>query len=100
MGLTQPTLGRHVDGLERALGLKLFTRSFDGFAPTDAALELEPYAAGLGSTAASLIRVLPRKFSVVLDTWVAMHGDLRGNPRCSMAFSALARGIAAYIKGP
>ena len=57
MGLTQPTVGRHVDSLETALGLKLFTRSFDGFAPTDAALELKPYAAGLAATAAALRRV-------------------------------------------
>ena len=38
MGLTQPTVGRHIDSLETALGLKLFTRSFDGFAPTDLSL--------------------------------------------------------------
>jgi DNA-binding transcriptional LysR family regulator len=268
LGLTQPTIGRHIDGLESALGLKLFTRSFDGFVPTDAALELAPYAAGLSATAAALrraadshgegvrgtvrltasevigvevlppiltklrrdhpeltvelmlsnriddllhreadiavrmlpptqdalvvrriggielgmhahqsylerfgtpktlqelgahtvigfdrenemirrlqkqfgafarsslafradsdlaqlaairagfgigicqsalakrdsrlVRILPRKFSVELDTWVAMHEDLRGNPRCSVTFSALAEGIAAYIKG-
>jgi DNA-binding transcriptional LysR family regulator len=267
LGLTQPTMGRHIDGLENALGLKLFTRSFDGFAPTDAALELKPYAVGLNATAAALrraadshgegvrgtvrltasevigvevlppilaklrrdhpelivelmlsnriddllhreadiavrmlppaqaalvarriggielgmhahqsylerfgtpktlqelnnhtvigfdrenemirrlqkqfgafarsslafradsdlaqlaairagfgigicqsalakrdanlVRILPRKFSVALDTWIAMHEDLRGNPRCSVTFSALAEGIAAYIK--
>lgn len=57
LGLTQPTVGRHVDSLEAALDLKLFTRSFDGFAPTDAALELKPYAVGLASTAAALRRV-------------------------------------------
>jgi len=56
LGLTQPTMGRHIDGLESALGLKLFARSFDGFAPTNAALELKPYAAGLGATAAALRR--------------------------------------------
>jgi DNA-binding transcriptional LysR family regulator len=56
MGLTQPTVGRHIDSLEAALGLKLFTRSFDGFAPTDAAHELQPYAAGLAATAAALRR--------------------------------------------
>jgi DNA-binding transcriptional LysR family regulator len=56
LGLAQPTLGRHVDQLERALALKLFTRSFDGFAPTDAALELRPYAAGLAANAAALLR--------------------------------------------
>lgn len=57
MGLTQPTVGRHIDSLEAALGLRLFTRSFDGFAPTDAALDLKPYALGLASTAAALRRM-------------------------------------------
>jgi DNA-binding transcriptional LysR family regulator len=57
MGLTQPTVGRHIDSLESALALKLFTRSFDGFAPTDAALELKPYAAGVAATSAALLRV-------------------------------------------
>jgi DNA-binding transcriptional LysR family regulator len=56
MGLTQPTVGRHIDSLEAALALKLFTRSFDGFAPTDVALELKPYAAGVAATAAALRR--------------------------------------------
>ncbi|SPK76088.1 Transcriptional regulator LysR family (plasmid) [Cupriavidus taiwanensis] len=56
MGLTQPTVGRHIDSLEAALGLKLFTRSFDGFAPTDAAYTLQPYAAGLAATAAAMRR--------------------------------------------
>ena len=56
MGMTQPTVGRHIDSLESALQLKLFTRSFDGFAPTDAALELKPYAAALVSAAAALRR--------------------------------------------
>jgi DNA-binding transcriptional LysR family regulator len=57
MGMTQPTVGRHIDSLEAALQLKLFTRSFDGFTPTDAALELKPYAASLSATAAALRRV-------------------------------------------
>lgn len=56
LGLTQPTLGRHIDALESALQLKLFTRSFDGFAPTDAAQALKPYAIGLADTAAALLR--------------------------------------------
>ena len=57
LGMTQPTIGRHIDGLESALALKLFTRSFDGFAPTDAALELRPYAADVAATSAALLRV-------------------------------------------
>lgn len=56
LGLTQPTVGRHIDSLETALGLKLFTRSYDGYAATDAAQELRPYAAGLAATAAALRR--------------------------------------------
>ena len=30
LGLTQPTVGRHVDALEQALGVGLFTRSQGG----------------------------------------------------------------------
>jgi DNA-binding transcriptional LysR family regulator len=48
--------------------LKLFTRSFDGFAPTDAALELAPYAAGVASTAAALRRVASSHGTVVRGT--------------------------------
>jgi DNA-binding transcriptional LysR family regulator len=70
LGMTQPTVGRHIDSLEAALQLKLFTRSFDGFAPTDAALELKPYAASLAATAAALRRV------------ATSHGDgVRGTVR-------------------
>ncbi|MBN9320959.1 MAG: LysR family transcriptional regulator [Delftia acidovorans] len=57
MGLAQRTVGRHIDGLESALGLQLFTRSSDGFAPTEAAYELQPYAASMAATAAALRRV-------------------------------------------
>ncbi|WP_416208591.1 LysR family transcriptional regulator [Acidovorax sp.] len=68
MGLTQPTVGRHIDSLEDALALKLFTRSFDGFAPTDAALELAPYANGVAATAAALRRVASSHGSGVRGT--------------------------------
>jgi DNA-binding transcriptional LysR family regulator len=57
LSLTQPTVGRHIDSLETALGLKLFTRSFDGYAPTEAAAELLPYASSVAATAAALRRV-------------------------------------------
>ena len=68
MGLTQPTVGRHIDGLEAALALKLFTRSFDGFAPTEAALELGPYAASVASTTAALRRVASSHGNLVRGT--------------------------------
>jgi DNA-binding transcriptional LysR family regulator len=57
LGLTQPTVGRHIDSLEAALGLKLFTRSSDGLSPTDAAGELRSYAGHLAATEAALRRV-------------------------------------------
>ncbi len=57
LGMAQPTVGRHIEGLELALGLKLFTRSHDGYAPTEAALALRPYAAALAASAAALRRV-------------------------------------------
>ena len=57
LGMAQPTVGRHIDNLEQALGLKLFTRSYDGYAPTEAAGELRPYAASVAATAAALRRV-------------------------------------------
>jgi DNA-binding transcriptional LysR family regulator len=68
MGMAQPTVGRHIDSLESALGLKLFTRSFDGFSPTDAALELGPYAASVAATAAALRRVASSHGSGVRGT--------------------------------
>ena len=55
-GLTQPTVGRHVDALEKVLGVPLFTRSQHGLTPTEAALELQPYAESLEATAAALVR--------------------------------------------
>lgn len=56
LGLTQPTVGRHVDTLEQALGLSLFTRSQSGFIATDDALALQPYADTLAATSLALVR--------------------------------------------
>lgn len=45
LGLSQPTLGRHVEALEEALGVSLFERTLTGLKPTDTALKLyEPVA--------------------------------------------------------
>lgn len=56
LGLTQPTLTRHIDALEQGLGLTLFTRSQRGLLPTPAALELAPYADHIAATVAALRR--------------------------------------------
>jgi DNA-binding transcriptional LysR family regulator len=56
LGITQPTVGRHIAALEQALGVALFTRSQLGLTPTEVALGLKPYAETMESTAASLER--------------------------------------------
>lgn len=56
LGITQPTVGRHISSLEGALGVSLFTRSQTGLLPTEAALSLRSYAEGMRSTAAALQR--------------------------------------------
>jgi DNA-binding transcriptional LysR family regulator len=57
LGLTQPTVGRHVDALEGALGVVLFTRSQAGLSPTAGARSLVPYAEAMASAASALARV-------------------------------------------
>lgn len=56
LGLTQPTLARHIDALETAVGFELFVRSQQGLAPTEGALELKPYAESLAATTAAAMR--------------------------------------------
>jgi DNA-binding transcriptional LysR family regulator len=56
LGLTQPTVGRHIDALEAALGVTLFTRSPRGLTPTPAALALDPHVEAMAAAAAALGR--------------------------------------------
>ncbi|MEL6793378.1 MAG: LysR family transcriptional regulator, partial [Pseudomonadota bacterium] len=56
LGLTQPTVGRHIDQLEAALGGALFTRSRSGMTPTARARALIPEAAAMAASALALSR--------------------------------------------
>lgn len=56
LGLTQPTVGRHVTSLEEHFGLPLFTRSQGGLMPTEAARALRADAETMKITAAALER--------------------------------------------
>jgi len=56
LGTTQPTIGRHIAALEKALKLVLFIRSQGGLIPTESALALQPHAEAMASTAAALAR--------------------------------------------
>jgi DNA-binding transcriptional LysR family regulator len=56
LGLTQPTVGRHVTSLEEQLGVSLFTRSQAGLMPTEAAAALRADAEAMQTAAAALER--------------------------------------------
>jgi DNA-binding transcriptional LysR family regulator len=46
-----------------------------------------------------LIRLLRRQFTLQLDTWIAMHEDLRNSPRCRVTFDALVAGLQEHVAG-
>lgn len=60
LALTQPTVGRHIEALEAALQIALFSRSPSGLVPTEAALALRQYAEELDATTAALSRAATR----------------------------------------
>lgn len=57
LGTSQPTLGRHVAELERALGLTLFRRGRRGYALSDSGLRLYDRARRVGEEAAAFSRL-------------------------------------------
>src|SRR5579859_3043523 len=70
LGMTQPSLGRHMRELESALGAALFARSPQGLVPTELARELVPHAQAMASASAALQR-----------TASAGRGDVSGTVR-------------------
>jgi DNA-binding transcriptional LysR family regulator len=56
LGMTQPTLGRHIESLEEALGVALFTRSPRGLTPTGAALTIASHVDDMAAASAALVR--------------------------------------------
>ncbi|PHY20867.1 LysR family transcriptional regulator [Caulobacter sp. BP25] len=56
LGMTQPSVTRHIDALEAAVGGKLFVRSQRGLSPTDRGLALRTHAESLVATSAALLR--------------------------------------------
>ncbi|MFY8113116.1 MAG: LysR family transcriptional regulator [Rhabdaerophilum sp.] len=74
-GLTQPTIGRHIDELEAGLGLALFTRSPGGLLPTQGARSLLPHAEAMEIAFAALKRA------------ATLGGD-EGNPRGTVRIAA------------
>ena len=54
---------------------------------------------GLAQRNPDLVRLFVDEVSITLDTWLAMHEDLRDSPRCRAVFDALAEGLRRYING-
>ena len=70
LAISQPTVGRHIDALEAALQLSLFSRSPRGLIPMPAALGLLPHAQTMAAAAAALARAASGEAS-------AEHGVVR-----------------------
>lgn len=58
LGLTQPTLGRHIAALEAGLTTALFTRSPQGLTPTSAAFDLLPRVEEMHAAAEAAARAV------------------------------------------
>jgi DNA-binding transcriptional LysR family regulator len=54
--------------------------------------------AALAARDPDLVRVLPGHFEFALDTWLAMHENLRSSRQCRVVFDALAAGLAEYAQ--
>jgi DNA-binding transcriptional LysR family regulator len=93
LGLTQPTVGRHVDALEAALGLTLFTRSPRGLTPTPAAQALGPHAEAMAAAAAALGRTASGEAAADRGTVRVTASDVMG---CEVLPAILAAFHAAY----
>jgi DNA-binding transcriptional LysR family regulator len=89
LGLTQPTLARHVAALEEALGLALFTRSQQGLAPTEAALELKPYAEQLAATTAAMLRTASGQGQGIKGTVRVSASEIVGSQVLPAIFASL-----------
>ena len=72
LGLTQPTVARHIECLEAALGVELFVRSPRGLTLTDIAKAMAPHAEAVAASAATLVR-----------TVASGRGQMRGVVRVS-----------------
>ncbi|VVT20760.1 DNA-binding transcriptional regulator, LysR family [Sphingomonas sp. EC-HK361] len=68
LGLTQPSVSRHIEALEGAIGEALFVRSQRGLLPTERALALQPFAEDMVATSAALLRTAAAGSGMVSGT--------------------------------
>jgi DNA-binding transcriptional LysR family regulator len=91
LGLTQPTVARHVEALEAAIGRALFVRSPRGLVPTDLAAGLVPHAETMASTAAAWMRVASGAADEVAGTVRVSASEVVGVERLPPILAALRR---------
>jgi DNA-binding transcriptional LysR family regulator len=78
LGLTQPTVGRHIQELEAAVATPLFVRSPRGLVPTDAGLGLRPHAEAMAAAAGAFLRAASARANEVQGTVRITAGDMTG----------------------
>lgn len=90
LGVTQPTVRRHVEALEGELGIRLFTRSPSGLVPTPAAVAMLPFAETIDATVAAMVRA-------TVGDGTASIGPVRLTASEVMAVEVLPRLIAPLL---
>ncbi len=89
LAVTQPTIARHIEALEKAVGFELFVRSQRGLAPTEAALELKPYAESLAATTAAMLRAASGQGATVKGTVRVSASEIVGTEILPAIFARL-----------
>jgi len=97
LGLTQPTVARHVDALEAALGADLFVRSQRGLEPTDLGQSLRSHAQIMATTAAALIRTASGTLGSVAGTVRISASDVVAVEHLPPILTPLRRDHAALV---
>ncbi len=97
LGLTQPTVARHVDALEAALGADLFVRSQRGLTSTDLALALRHHAEAMASIAAALLRTASGAVGQVAGTVRISASDVVGVEHLPPILARLRRDHPALV---
>ncbi|MBV8565330.1 MAG: LysR family transcriptional regulator [Methylobacteriaceae bacterium] len=100
LGLTQPTVGRHVDELEALLKIPLFTRSQRGLEPTAGALELVAHAEAMAAAADALVRAASGEAAEERGTVRITASEVIGNevlPQILAAFREMHPGIVIEL---
>lgn len=91
LGLTQPSVSRHIDALEQVVGASLFVRSPRGLSPTDRALALRPHAETLANASAAMLRTASGDAEAVSGTVRVTASEVIGIERLPPILAAVRR---------